>query len=106
MSVTTYDNTITDPKYLDWLEHPITISKAKQWADILYPGHFPLVLDPIIKSMRFKKVLIEEGVPSTFFSSGTELGLIKEDLTPMDSSFWGIIPGKMSQPLGQITLSV
>ena len=35
-----------------------------------------------------------------------ELGLKKEDLTPMDSPFWGIIPGKASLPLGQITLLV
>jgi hypothetical protein len=35
-----------------------------------------------------------------------ELGLKKEDLTPMDSLFWGIIPEKASLPLGQITLHV
>ncbi|XP_066396404.1 uncharacterized protein [Miscanthus floridulus] len=35
-----------------------------------------------------------------------ELGLKKEDLTPMDSSFWGIILGKASLPLGHITLTV
>jgi hypothetical protein len=35
-----------------------------------------------------------------------ELGLKKEDLTPMDSLFWGIIPDKASLPLGQIMLHV
>jgi hypothetical protein len=33
-----------------------------------------------------------------------ELGLKKEDLIPMDSPFWGIIPGKASLSLGQIML--
>ena len=53
MSVTTYDGKIIDPKYLNWSEHPITFSRANQWADIPYPGRFPLVLDPIIRGVRF-----------------------------------------------------
>ena len=53
MSVATYDGPIVDPKYLDWLEHLITFSKADQWSDIPYLGCFPLVLDPIIKDVRF-----------------------------------------------------
>ena len=58
--------------------------------------------------MRFKKVLIDGGsaLHILFTRSLTELGLTKEDLTPMDSLFWGIIPGKASLPLGQITLPV
>ena len=53
MSVTSYDGPIADPKYLDWSEHPITFSRADQWSDIPYLGHFPLILDPIIKDVRF-----------------------------------------------------
>ena len=53
MSVMAYDGPVVDPKYLDWLEHPITLSRANQWSDIPYLGRFPLVLDPIIKDVRF-----------------------------------------------------
>ena len=53
MSVATYDDPVVDPKYLDWSKHPITFSRADQWSDIPYIGHFPLVLDPIIKDVRF-----------------------------------------------------
>ena len=53
MSVATYDGPVADPKYLDWSEHPITFSRADQWSNIPYPGRFSLVLDPIIKDMRF-----------------------------------------------------
>ena len=53
MSVATYDSPIADPKYLDWSEHPITFSRADQWSDIPYPGHFSLILDPIIKDVCF-----------------------------------------------------
>ena len=53
MSVATYDGPVTDPKYLDWSEYPITFSRADKWLDIPYPGRFPLVLDPIIKDVCF-----------------------------------------------------
>ena len=89
MSVATYDGPITNPKYLDWLEHPITFSRANQWSDIPYPGHFPLVLDPIIKDVRFQKVLIDRGSALNILFAGSleDLGLKKEDLKPMDSPF-------------------
>jgi hypothetical protein len=108
MSVAAYDGRIADPKYLDWSEHPITFSRADQWSDIPYPGRFPLVLDPIIKDVRFQKVLIDGGSALNILFDGSlaEPGLKKEDLTPMDSLFWGIVPGKASLPLGQITLPI
>ena len=65
-------------------------------------------MDPIIKDVHFQKVLIDRGSALNILFTGSleELGIKKEDLTPMDSPFWGIIPGKASLPLGQITLSV
>ena len=101
MSITKYE-TVSDPKYLDWSEYPITFSAADQWADIPYPGHLPLVLDPTICNMRFKKVLINGGsaLNLLFIGALTELGLTKDDLVPVDSPFWGIVPGRASQPLG------
>ena len=102
MSVATYDGPITNPKYLDWLEHPITFSRADLWLDIPYPRRFPLVLDPIIKDVRFQKVLIDgrSALNILFTGSIEELGLKKEVPTPMDTPFWGIIPRKVSLPLG------
>ena len=35
-----------------------------------------------------------------------ELGLGITDLTPSDSSFWGVVPGRASRLLGEITLPV
>ena len=101
MSITKYD-TVIDPKYLDWTEYPITFSRADQWADIPYPGRFPLVLDPTIRNVRLKKVLIDGGSALNILFAGalTELGLTKDDLVPVDSSFWGIVPGRAFQPLG------
>jgi hypothetical protein len=89
------------------LKYPITFSRADQWSDIPYLGHFPLILDPIIKDMRFQKVLIDGGSPLNilFARSLEELGLKKEDLTPW-TLYSRIIPEKASLPLGQITLQV
>ena len=107
MSITKHD-TVADPNYLDWSEHPITFSRADQWADIPYPGCFPLVLAPTIRNVWFKKVLINDGsaLNILFVGALTELALMKDDLVPVDSPFWGIVPGRASQPLGQITLLV
>ena len=58
--------------------------------------------------MRFQKVLIDGGSALNILFAGSpeELGLKKEDLTPMDSLFWGIISRKACLPLEQITLLV
>ena len=88
MSITKYDM-VAYPKYLDWSEHPVTFSRADQWVDIPYPGRFLLVLDPTIRNMWFKKVLINGGSALNILFTGalTELGLTKDDLVPIDSPF-------------------
>ena len=40
-----------------------------------------------------------------FVGALKELGLGMTDLTPSDS-FWGVVPGRASKPLGEITLPV
>ena len=64
--------------------------------------------DPTIRNVRFNKVLIDGGSALNILFAGalTEPGLIKDDLVPVDSPFWGTVPGRASQPLGQITLLV
>ncbi|XP_066342137.1 uncharacterized protein [Miscanthus floridulus] len=41
-----------------------------------------------------------------FVGALKEQGLGLSDLTPSDSSFWGVVPGRASKPLGEITLLV
>ena len=66
------------------------------------------MLNPTIRNVWFKKVLIDGGSALNILFAGalTELGLIKDDLIPIDSPFWAIVPSRASQPLGQITLPV
>ena len=61
-----------------------------------------------MKKVFFRKVLIDSGSALNLLFVGAlkELGLGIEDLTPSDSSFWGVVPGRASNPLGEITLPV
>ena len=47
LSITTED-IAANPSYRPWSEVPITFSRADQWVDIPYIGHFPLILDATI----------------------------------------------------------
>ena len=58
--------------------------------------------------MNYKKVLAVgwSALNVLFVGALKELGLRITDLTPSDSSFWGVVPSKASKPLGEITLPV
>jgi len=83
------EDAITNPSYRPWSEVPITFSRADQWVDIPYIGHFPLVLDATIKKVLFRKVLIDGGSAQNllFAEALKELGLGIGDLAPSNSSF-------------------
>ena len=80
------------------MEVPITFSKADQWADIPYTGCFPLVFDATVQKVLFRKVLVDGGSALNLLFTGAlkQLGLGITDLTPSDSSFWDVVPGKAS----------
>ena len=107
LSITTEDAT-ANPSYRPWSEVPITFSRADQWADIPYTGHFPLVLDTTIQKVLFRKVLIDGGSALNLLFAGDlkELGLRIIDIAPSNSSFWGVVPSRASKPLGEISLLV
>lgn len=78
------------------------------WAKIPDAGWFLLVLDPVIDGVRFEKVLVGSGsaLNILFYPAFKALGLKPKNLTSYDSLFWGIMPGKPSYPLRQVTLPV
>lgn len=102
------ESLITDFKASPWSEQPISFSRNDMWAQIPDAGRFPLVLDPVIDGVRFEKVLIDGGsaLNILFYPAFKELGIELEKLQPYNTPFWGIMPGKPSYPLGQITLPV
>ena len=98
----------TNPSYHPWSEVPITFSRVDQWVDIPYTGRFALVLDATVQKVLFRKVFIDGGGALNLLFAETlkELGLGLLDLTPSDSTFWGVVPGRASKPLGEIILPV
>ena len=69
---------------------------------------FPLILDTTVQKVLFRKVLVDGGSALNLLFVGAlkELGLKLSDLTPSNSSFWGVVPGRASKLLGEITLPV
>ena len=66
------------------------------------------MLDTTVQKELFRKVLIDGGSALNLLFAGAlkELGLKIADLTPSESSFWGVVPGRATKPLGEITLPV
>jgi hypothetical protein len=67
MALNNSNEKVADPKYQNWSHQPITFSRANQWANILELGHYPLVMDLIIRNVWFEKVLIDGDSASTSF---------------------------------------
>ena len=71
--------------------------------------HYPLILGTTIASMTVPKVLIDGGAGLNIIFADTlkKIGLeFTSLLTPTDVPFYGIVPGKASLPLRQITLPI
>jgi hypothetical protein len=97
------------PTPLRWLEVPITFSRADQWTSFSEPGHFPLVLKPVVAGSRPNKVLIDggSGLNVIFTKTLKKMMLdITHMLTKSTSPFYGIVPGNATIPLGSVVLLV
>jgi hypothetical protein len=91
------------PTPLRWSEVPITFSRADQWTSFSEPGHFPLVLKPVVAGSRINKVLINGGSGLNVLFTKT-LKKMKLDITDMltksVSAYYGIVLGNAAIPLG------
>jgi len=67
-----------------------------------------LILDPCIKSVKFKHVLVDgsSSIDILFRNSLPALKLTAAQLKPYEAQFWGVLLGQSSVPFGQITLPV
>ena len=52
---------LVTPRYLKWSEVAITFHRADHPDHIPYSGRYPLVLDPIVRSVKLNKVMIDGG---------------------------------------------
>jgi hypothetical protein len=87
MSVANTDDLITDPRFSAWHHREISFNREDRWAVIPEPGHFTLVLDPYINSVRFERVLIDGGssIDILFHNSLPALKLSQADLKPYEA---------------------
>jgi hypothetical protein len=91
-----------------WSEHPITFTRADQWLNFDHPGKYPLLVDPVIRESRVKKVLVDGGssINVTFPWTLQGLGVALKELHESDTPFFGIVPTEGEYPLGHIYMSV
>jgi hypothetical protein len=79
-----------------------------QWLNFDHPGKYSLLIDPVIRESRVKKVLVDGGssINVTFPRTLLGLGVALKDLTESDTPFFGIVPTEGEYPLGHIYMPV
>jgi hypothetical protein len=96
------------PKYLNWSEHPIGFDRLDHPPKIPCPGHHALVLEAQIGGFTSKKVFMDGGSSLKLIYADTlrKIKIPMNELLSTETSFHGIIPGKLMYPLGVIHLDV
>ena len=93
---------LANPKYLKWSEAPITFDRSDHPDNIPHPYHYPLVLDPIIRTVKLNRVLIDgdSGLNILFTKTLDDMNIPRSKLTRSSSPFHGVIPGTSAIPFG------
>jgi hypothetical protein len=91
-----------------WSEHTISFSQAGQWLNFDHPDMYPLLVEPVTRERRVKKVLVDGGssINVTFPRTLQTLGVSIADLTQSDTPFFSIVPTEGEYPLGNLYMSV
>jgi hypothetical protein len=56
------------PYFLDWSEEAIMFDHDDHLDHIPNPGHYPLIVDPVIGNTRLTKVLMDGAAASIFYT--------------------------------------
>src|SRR5207253_8637958 len=96
------------PKYLKWSKVPITFDRADHPDRVPHPGRYPLVLDPIVRTVRLNRVLIDSGSGLNILFAKTldDMKIPRSELKQSRALFHGVIPGTSATPLGTIKLPI
>ncbi|XP_015697642.1 uncharacterized protein LOC107305230 [Oryza brachyantha] len=73
---------------------------------VAHPGRYPLVLAPVIKSVKLKRMLIDGGSALNILFAKTidDMKIPRSELRQSNAPFHGVIPGLSATPLGHITI--
>jgi hypothetical protein len=79
-----------------------------QWLNFNHPDKYLLLVDPVIRESRVKKLLVDGGssINITFPRTLLALGVALNDLTESDTPFFGIVPTEGEYPLGHIYMLI
>src|SRR5438132_13323791 len=94
--------TSATPKYLKWSELSITFDRSDHPDNIPHPGRYPLVLDPIIRTVKLNRVLIDDGngLNILFAKTLDDMKIPCSELNRSSSPFHGVISATLVIPLG------
>jgi hypothetical protein len=90
------------PIFLKWSKTAITFDRKDHPDHIPQPGHFPLVVDPIIGKTCLSRVLMDgrSGLNLLYTETYEAMGLSRAAIRPSSAPFHGVIPGLQAIPLG------
>jgi hypothetical protein len=96
------------PEYLNWSEQPIGFDRSDHPPKIPRLGHHALVLEAQIGGFTSKKVFMDGGSSLNLVYADTrqKIKIPMNELLPSETSFHGIVPGKLTYPQGVISLDV
>jgi hypothetical protein len=96
------------PEYLKWSEVPITFDRSDHPEFISKPERYPLIVCPIVKDVKLNWVLVDGGssLNIMFLKTFILMRLSRFLLHPSQAPFYGIVPGAVTTPVGQIALPV
>jgi hypothetical protein len=79
-----------------------------QWLNFDHSGKYPLLIDPVIRESRVKKVLVDGGssINVTFPRTLLGLGVALKELHESDTPFFSIVPTEGEYLLGHIYMPV
>ena len=81
--------------FLSWSDSPITFDQRDHPSHIARPGHYPLVIDPIIRKKCLTKVLMDgdSGLNILNVETLDAMRIPRSELRPVSSPFHGMILG-------------
>ena len=98
----------TVPTFLRWSESPITFDQRDHPSHVVRLGHYPLIVDPIVRKKRLSKVLMDggSGLNILYVDTLDAMRIPRSELHLVSYPFHDVILGTQAYPLGQIDLLV